>query len=131
MLRARAAFTLLEMLVVIGIMMVLLGLSIGAVMHTPKVNALIATEHLVADIIRQARHTARSSGAPVMIEIRKGDRQILGVSQITLYNDSFETQPPKLAVRTAAVPAPMSVANGLTGRGLGVGAFIETDATLK
>ncbi|MBA3707658.1 MAG: prepilin-type N-terminal cleavage/methylation domain-containing protein [Planctomycetes bacterium] len=128
----RRGFTLLEMLVVIGIMMTLLGLSIGAIMHTPKLNAMVATEHMVADAIRQARHTARSSGAPVMVEVRKAERAIMGISQITLYNDTFEATAPKLAARPpspADIP-PVLLTMGVTGRGL-LTAPVSSDGSLE
>jgi prepilin-type N-terminal cleavage/methylation domain-containing protein len=83
-------FTLLELLVVIGIIMLFLGLTIGAVMRTPTVNKLIATEQMMADVVRQARHTARSTGSPVEITISKANRVIMGVSQIPVWNATFD-----------------------------------------
>lgn len=106
--RRRGGFTLLEMLIVIGIIMIFLGLSVGAVMSTPRSNAMVGTEQLVADLVRQARHTARSTGSPVVIEILPGDRQVLGVSQIPLWNETWE----------GGTAGSLSVPAGLSGKGV-------------
>ena len=120
---ARRAFTLIEMLIVIGIIMIFLALSIGAVMRTPAVNKLIGTEQLMSDMIRQARDTARSTGSPVQILISKANRTVSGVSQVPVWNETFETAP---AGTTAASPWAMQAdvtnnlitALGQTGQGL-------------
>ncbi len=107
--RLGGGFTLIELLVVIGIIMIFMGISIGAILHTPRVNALVGTEHMVADVVRQARHAARSSGTPVTIEISQTDRSVLGVSQLMLWNETFEE---------TAIPPQFSVLIGRSGKGL-------------
>ncbi len=86
----RKAFTLVEMLMVIGLLMLLLGLSIGAVMRTPVHDRLLGTEQLLSDMIRQTRHTARSTGAPVLLIISSAPRTISGVSQTPIWSEGFD-----------------------------------------
>ncbi len=87
---ARDAFTLLELLIVIGILTTLMGLTVGAWLATSGGNALVGAEHLVVDTLRQARHTARTSGGPVVLVFDKDARQVRGVSRIPLWQEGFE-----------------------------------------
>jgi prepilin-type N-terminal cleavage/methylation domain-containing protein len=96
--RARAGFTLTEMLVVMTIIGILSSLVIGSLFRGRTTNKLIASEQVLSDCIRQARHTARSSGAPVILKIettKKADGSpsggvIVGLSQTMLWNENFE-----------------------------------------
>jgi len=87
--RRQAGFTLIEMLVVIGIMLLLMGLSIGA-MNTRRTDKLVAAEQLVADMVRQGRHTARTSGAPVLLRIDQNERTISGVVRTPAWGTTFD-----------------------------------------
>jgi prepilin-type N-terminal cleavage/methylation domain-containing protein len=82
---ARRAFTLIELLVVIGIFLLLMGLSVASVVRAPKVNRMLAAEQVVADCIRQARHTARTSGQPVILKLRKDTRAVSGLLRQVLW----------------------------------------------
>jgi len=96
----RRAFTLLELLVVLLVIATIAGLAIGSMLRMPTANRLLGTEHLVADMIRQARHTARSSGGPVLVLISRLGRDnsdagspkptISGVSRICVVSETFE-----------------------------------------
>lgn len=79
------AFTLVEMITVIAIILLLMGIAIGAIFRTPRVNALIASEQMLTDAVRQARHTARTSGAPVVLRLEQGKRQISGMVRQPLW----------------------------------------------
>lgn len=83
------AFTLIEMLVVIGILMLLMGLTLGA-MNTRRTDKLVAAEQLVADMVRQGRHTARTSGAPVLLRIDQNERTIAGVMRTPAWGTTFD-----------------------------------------
>ncbi len=92
-----AAFTLIEMLVVILIISILLALGIGSIMRQKTTNRVLAAEQLIADFIRQARHTARSSGAPVVIKIAPADASdpsgrwtVSGVSRQCIWSESWD-----------------------------------------
>ena len=113
----RSAFSLFELLVVIGIILTFLGLTLGAVMKTPRVNAAVGTQQLVADVLRQATHTARSTGTPVVIEIYHDSSDILGISQVPIGRESFENLAPGSTASDALSPASSDPA-GFTGRGL-------------
>jgi prepilin-type N-terminal cleavage/methylation domain-containing protein len=94
----QAGFSLVEMLTVILIIGILSSLVVGAFFRTRTVNKLLASEQVIADCIRQARHTARSSGAPVMLKIQPTVRpdgtplggSIVGLSRIPLWSESFD-----------------------------------------
>jgi prepilin-type N-terminal cleavage/methylation domain-containing protein len=100
-----SGFTIIELLVVLGILVILMGLTFASIFSSGKHNRLLATEHLVADFVRQARHTARSSGSPVVLRIDQEKRTISGVSRACLWSDLFEA-------------APASSESGMTGNGL-------------
>jgi prepilin-type N-terminal cleavage/methylation domain-containing protein len=92
------AFTLIELLVVLSILAMMAALTIGGILRSRTTNRLLATEHLVADCVRQARHTARSSGAPVLLKITRTKNpngvvnggQIAGVSRLCIWSESFD-----------------------------------------
>jgi prepilin-type N-terminal cleavage/methylation domain-containing protein len=94
----RTGFTLTEMLTVMLIIGLLSSIVIGSLFRGRTVNKLIASEQVLSDCIRQARHTARSSGAPVILKLqatKKADGSpaggvIVGLSQTMLWNENFE-----------------------------------------
>lgn len=81
-------------MVVLVILMILMGLVIGSIFAVGPTNRLLATEHLIADFVRQARHTARSTGSPVVLQVVRdtaiGVTNVSGVSRICLWSDTFE-----------------------------------------
>jgi type II secretory pathway pseudopilin PulG len=113
----RGAFSLLELLVVLGILMVFLGLTLGAVMRTPRVNAAVATAHMVSDLVRQGGHAARTSGTPVVIEIYHDSQDILGISQVPIQRMRFDDLQ-GTSTASDALTAAASDPCGFTGRGL-------------
>ena len=93
----RRGFTLIEMLVVIGILALLMGLTLGGIASMKKTDRLLVTEHLVGDVIRQARHTARTSGSPVLVAIStdaQGKGWVSGIARVPIWSESFEKSPP-------------------------------------
>jgi len=96
--RACGAFTLVELLVAITIMALVLGLAVGGLFARRDTNRLLATEQLVADMVRQARHATRSSGEPFELRISQvadangniiGGR-IAGVSRQAVWSQTFD-----------------------------------------
>jgi len=120
-LRRQAGFTLIEMLVVIGIMLLLMGLSIGA-MNSRKTDKLLASEQLIADLVRQGRHTARTSGAPVILRLDRTERTIAGVIRTPSWGTTFDGAP---AATESADPDEIPPSNGnvdgYAGKGLLIG----------
>lgn len=93
----RRAFSLVELLVVLGIIAAMAGLVLGGLFRTRDGNRLLAAEQVLADAIRQGRHTARSTGAPVELRlyptIRSGEvvgAKMSGVSQTMLWSETFD-----------------------------------------
>ncbi len=95
----RLAFTLAEMMTVIAIITIISTLVIGSIFTLRTSNKLLGAEQAVADAIRQARHTARSTGSPVELRLSPvrsvpdgpvtGGR-ITGVTRVCLYSNSFD-----------------------------------------
>ncbi|MCK6489375.1 MAG: type II secretion system GspH family protein [Planctomycetes bacterium] len=86
----RHAFTLLELLVVLGIMLLVAALSMGAFFRTQTTSKLVATERLVAGMIRQAVHQARTSGFPVTLVFSADERTVTGINQSQLITAGFD-----------------------------------------
>lgn len=117
-LRRQAGFTLIEMLVVIGIMLLLMGLSIGA-MNSRKTDKLLASEQLIADLVRQGRHTARTSGAPVILRLDRTERTIAGVIRTPSWGTTFDGAPTAEESAIAdETPAGIGNIDGYAGKGL-------------
>jgi prepilin-type N-terminal cleavage/methylation domain-containing protein len=90
---ARRAFTLLELLVVIGIILLFASLGLTAIFRLGTVNRLAAAEQTIAGAIRQAKHTARSTGNPVLLEMEttaNGESTIRGTVATVLWSERFE-----------------------------------------
>jgi prepilin-type N-terminal cleavage/methylation domain-containing protein len=93
----RHGFSLVELLVVLGIIAAMAGLVLGGLFRSRDGNRLLAAEQVLADAIRQARHTARSTGAPVELRLTPvlnnnevvGAR-LAGVSRTTLWSETFD-----------------------------------------
>lgn len=90
----RRAFTLVELLVVIGILVVIAGLSYGAILASGRARGVAAVESFIANLVRQARHTAMTSGAPVEVRIEQdpvsGRWQVRGITQLIVASETFE-----------------------------------------
>lgn len=86
----RHAFTLLELLVVLGIMLLVAALSMGAFFRTQTSSKLVATERLVAGMIRQAVHQSRTSGFPVTLVFSADERTVTGINQSQLTTAGFD-----------------------------------------
>lgn len=119
---AQQAFTLVELLVVIGIFLLLMGLTIGSVVSTPKTDRMLAAEQVISDCIRQARHTARTGGQPVVLKLKRDERSISGLTRQVLWS-GVEDWP-----LMDASPDPDVAAPGRTGTGLLVPACFQTPA---
>lgn len=78
-------FSLVELLVVLGIFMLLMGLSVAAIVSRPRTDAMVAAEQALGDAIRQARHTARTTGQPVVLRLKQAERQIAGLVREPLW----------------------------------------------
>ena len=96
--RRRAGFTMIELITVITIIAIISSIVIAGVMGFGKGTRLTIAETLITDFLRQARHTARSSGAPVILRLtqttaedgRVVGGEISGISQVSLASESFE-----------------------------------------
>ena len=91
-------FTLVELLVVLLIIGLLMSLTVGSFFSSRTVNKLLASEQVLSDAIRQARHTARSTGAPALLKLsptRRPDGSLLGgvitgVSRVWVWSEFFD-----------------------------------------
>lgn len=127
----RSGFSLIEMLVVISVIMALMAIGVGALMGSGRSDRLVATEQLVAGLIRQAKHTARTSGGPVVLRFDPDRAEVTGVTRVPVFSQGFEDGEPKVdpPPPDPAVPAPPPVwraygnpaadvrVNGRTGEG--------------
>ncbi len=66
-------------------MMILMGLAIGSIVNGPKLQRMVAAEQVIADCIRQARHSARTSAQPVILTLNKDERTISGLVRLPLW----------------------------------------------
>ena len=89
----RQGLTLIELLVVLSVIAVLMGITFGGLTRARGGEGIEAVSSLTANLIRQARHTAMSSGAPVELRVRQnanGRHEISGISQLLLHGEQFE-----------------------------------------
>ena len=87
------AFTLIELLMVIGLAATIGGLVLFGLMGARQRSPLVTTEHLLRSTIRQAQQTAQSTGLPVEIRIAQERRTLSGVSNTIIIAENFEAQP--------------------------------------
>ncbi len=77
--RAVNAFTIVEMLVVLSIMITMMGLGIGAWVNSAETNQTLATQQLITGLLQQARNRSISEEEPVVIHILKDSATIVGL----------------------------------------------------
>ena len=87
--RHRQGYSFVELLVVVLILVTLLGLAAGAFASFTS-SSIAGVEAFMADAVRQARHTARTSAAPVALTIDAARREIRGSVREPLIAASFE-----------------------------------------
>lgn len=75
----QSAFTIVEMLVVMLIIITLMSISLGAWMSTSEQSGRIASQQLLVSLIQQARNKSVSSAEPVTLRINKDDGTIMGI----------------------------------------------------
>jgi Tfp pilus assembly protein FimT len=129
--RRRAGFSLLELLVVLGIIIIITSIGISAFLAIGKVSRLTATEQLITDLVRQARYTARVTGQAVILYVDPDARTISGVTRLALWssggesgNEPFESTSPTLA------PADFQTPFGHSGAGFTRQASATTPAAI-
>ena len=139
--------TLAELLVVIAIISFLLAISVGGLFRNRSANKLLATEQMLTDFIRQAIHTAKSTGAPVVLNITPNNTSdptlgwtVAGVSRACIWSDDFDdtaggtrTLP---VITPVTAPTNMPPMNGITigmnGNGMtGISSSLQETATLS
>lgn len=122
---SRRALTLLELLVVVGIMLLVAAIGAGVWFNAANTSRLVASERLVAGLVRQARHTARTSGQPVTLLFSKDERTVAGIARVPLWQERFEDALPPIGLTgqagAAADPAAW-LTRGCTGQGLRIAA---------
>jgi len=82
----RQAFSLMELLIVIGILATLSALSAGAFLATQRSGGVVGAEQAVIDAVRLGRHLARTSGAPVILHLAKDGDELTGAVQTPLWH---------------------------------------------
>ena len=90
----KRGFTLTELLTVLAVLVIVMGIGVGGLLNTRRSTSATVIEHAVGDMIRQARHTSSSTGAPVQLLIRKnevgGGGTITGVTQTPVFTETFD-----------------------------------------
>ncbi len=131
------AFTLVELLVAITIVAAVIAIAVGGLFSHRDTNRLLATEQLVADMVRQARHATRSSGEPVELHIiqltdasgaRIGGR-ISGASRQAVWSQTFD-DPANLPGGIPAFAGDLDPATGFTFGRSGFGLWPATSTVL-
>jgi type II secretory pathway pseudopilin PulG len=97
--RRVAGFSLTEMLVVVGIITVMGTIVVSSFFRGRDAQRLTASEHLLAGAIRQARHTARSSGMPVALRLESTmvNNERIGITmsgqfRVPIWTETFDAQ---------------------------------------
>lgn len=86
----RSGFTLLELLVVLGIFALIAGVAWAGLIGARRTAGLTGAAQMISGFARQAHATALSSGAPVQVLIDADRLTVSGVSQTPLIWDAFE-----------------------------------------
>ncbi|MFW5830023.1 MAG: pilus assembly FimT family protein [Planctomycetota bacterium] len=86
----RRAFTMVELMVVILVIITLMGISMGAWSGLLPANARTATRGLLSDQLRQARSRSLSSNRPVHVILDRETATIRGIDERLIWSEDFE-----------------------------------------
>ena len=87
---SRHAFSMVELLVVLLIIITLMGIGVGTWMNTAENNSTVGTQNLIGSFIQQARNRSISQGLPVVLQISDQDNSISGITQTFVWQESFD-----------------------------------------
>lgn len=106
----RSAFTIIELLVVMTIIVTLMGLGLGAWVGSAQTSETIATQQLVHSMIQQARNRSIASGEPVILHIYQDKGIITGLQKNDLWYQkhvwTWNPGPPLPAALAPVSPGP-------------------------
>ena len=94
----RSAFTLIEMLIVLTIILILGGLTVAFLDRGGENRALVLAAEQIRDLVRQAQVTARSTESEVVISLTRGESSgngraltlVSGTVMEPLFGEAFE-----------------------------------------
>jgi type II secretory pathway pseudopilin PulG len=88
------AFTLIEMLLVVMLVMVVMSLALGAWLGLREPSTETALRTLMSDLVRQAQQQSLATGRPVVLVVSTdangGNPGITGISQTIVWSEDFD-----------------------------------------
>ncbi len=115
----RSAFTILEMLIVLSIMITFMAIGAGAWVNSAERNESVAVQDLVASLIHQARNRSISQGLPIVLHFDDQNNVVTGIDQLYLWNESFDWDISNFASyldpASDSIPLPTEMSFGRTG----------------
>lgn len=113
--RARAGFTLTEVLVAVAVAAVIMTISVAALSRLSGRDRLTATQQAVRALLRRARNAAREERYPAQVELDPARSQVRAQQRTAITQLRFEGLAGAGALDDAAAPPPLFEVAGARG----------------